>query len=63
MNWPKVKLATISTLIMGQSPPGSTYNESGNGELYLTAGDFGDLLGPALYGVGGLTDVHGGLGD
>ena len=24
--------------------------------------DFGDLVGPALYGCGGLTDVHGGLG-
>ena len=26
------------------------------------ATDFGDLVGPAVYGAGGLSDVHGGLG-
>ena len=27
------------------------------------ATDFGDVTGPALIGAGGLTDVHGGLGE
>ena len=33
-----------------------TFASTGNGT------DFGDLIGPAVYGCGGLSDVHGGLG-
>ena len=30
-DWPSVRLADVATIVMGQSPPGSTYNEDGIG--------------------------------
>ncbi len=40
--YPKKPLKKVATLIMGQSPPGSTYNESGNGiPFYQGVRDFG----------------------
>lgn len=41
-SWQKVKLAEIATIIMGQSPPGDTYNEIGEGmPFYQGIADFG----------------------
>ncbi len=41
--YPKKLLQNVATLIMGQSPPGSTYNESGEGiPFYQGVRDFGE---------------------
>ena len=41
-SWPTVALGDVATVIMGQSPPGSTYNDAGNGlPFYQGARDFG----------------------
>jgi type I restriction enzyme S subunit len=41
--WTSVKLSEIATIIMGQSPPGSTYNSEGNGTLFFQGStDFGE---------------------
>jgi restriction endonuclease S subunit len=45
--WPRKRLGEIAEIIMGQSPPGSTYNKEGiglpliNGPVEFTAGPFG----------------------
>jgi len=42
LSYPSVKLSEVATIIMGQSPPGSTYNEIGIGTpFYQGATDFG----------------------
>jgi len=40
--WEKLKLGEVAQIIMGQSPPGSTYNESGEGiPFFQGVADFG----------------------
>jgi len=40
--YPTTKLATVAEIVMGQSPPGSTYNEAGEGlPFYQGVVDFG----------------------
>lgn len=42
--WQAVKLGDIATVVMGQSPPGTTYNEQGEGlPFYQGKADFGDV--------------------
>lgn len=42
--WARVPLADVSEVMMGQSPPGSTYNGEGRGlPFYQGKADFGDL--------------------
>ena len=42
-NWPRVELAEIAQIVMGQSPPGETYNHDGDGlPFFQGKGDFGD---------------------
>lgn len=42
--WTRVSLAEVSEVVMGQSPPGSTYNADGRGlPFYQGKADFGDL--------------------
>ena len=42
-NWPRVELAEIAQIVMGQSPPGETYNRDGDGlPFFQGKGDFGD---------------------
>jgi type I restriction enzyme S subunit len=49
-NWCWVRLGAITEVVMGQSPPGSTYNKTGegvpliNGPVEFTAGPFGNTL-------------------
>lgn len=43
-HWEVVKLGEVASLIMGQSPPGSTYNEIGNGMPFLQGkAEFGNI--------------------
>src|SRR4030042_1278345 len=40
--WPTTRLGGVAEIIMGQSPPGSTYNESGDGlPFFQGIADFG----------------------
>jgi len=42
--WKVVKLGVVAKLIMGQSPPGNTYNESGEGVPFLQGkAEFGNI--------------------
>ena len=42
MNWPTVQLSSVADIRMGQSPPGDTYNESGEGlPFFQDQADFG----------------------
>lgn len=42
--WDVVRLGDVTDLIMGQSPPGSTYNKKGNGIPFLQGkAEFGDM--------------------
>lgn len=42
-SWPTVALGDVATVVMGQSPPGSTYNDVGDGlPFYQGARDFGE---------------------
>ena len=42
-------LNEVSDFIMGQAPHSSTYNESGEGQLLIKAGDFGQHPKPKTY--------------
>ena len=43
MEWPRVRLDEIAEIVMGQSPPGETYNDEGNGlPFFQGKADFGD---------------------
>ena len=43
MDWPHVRLSDIAQIVMGQSPPGETYNEIGDGlPFFQGKADFGD---------------------
>jgi type I restriction enzyme, S subunit len=39
--WATQKLGTASDIIMGQAPPGKTYNKDGTGTAFVRAGEFG----------------------
>ena len=42
MNWKRVRLKEIAAIVMGQSPPGDTYNEDGSGlPFFQGKADFG----------------------
>ncbi|MCU8258084.1 restriction endonuclease subunit S [Vibrio vulnificus] len=41
MSWPMVKLGDVSEPIMGQAPPGTECNKSGQGTIFVKAGEFG----------------------
>ena len=42
MRWPRVKVSDIANVIMGQSPPGNSYNEDGEGlPLFQGKAEFG----------------------
>ncbi len=42
VGWEVKQLADIATIVMGQSPPGDSYNEEGNGEIFFQGStDFG----------------------
>ena len=42
MKWTHKKLSQVATILMGQSPPGSTYNETGQGlPFFQGVKDFG----------------------
>jgi type I restriction enzyme S subunit len=44
MKWPLVKLGDVCEIIMGQSPPGDTYNKEGRGlPFYQGKIDFGKV--------------------
>lgn len=48
MKWPKQNLSLIAKVIMGQSPPGKTYNEDGNGlPFFQGKAEFG-VIYPAI---------------
>ena len=43
MEWPRVRLDEIADIVMGQSPPGETYNDEGDGlPFFQGKADFGD---------------------
>ena len=43
MAWPQVQMGDITQIVMGQSPPGETYNENGDGlPFFQGKADFGD---------------------
>ena len=43
MEWPSVRLVDIALIAMGQSPPGETYNDNGEGlPFFQGKADFGD---------------------
>ena len=43
MEWPRVRLDEIAEIVMGQSPPGETYNGEGDGlPFFQGKADFGD---------------------
>ena len=43
MEWPRVRLDEIAKIVMGQSPPGETYNNEGDGlPFFQGKADFGD---------------------
>ena len=43
MEWPRVRLENIALIVMGQSPPGETYNDRGEGlPFFQGKADFGD---------------------
>jgi len=43
MEWPRVRLADVAEIVMGQSPPGETYNDDGVGlPFFQGKADFGD---------------------
>ena len=43
MRWSRVRLANIALIVMGQSPPGETYNDSSEGlPFFQGKADFGD---------------------
>ena len=43
MAWPRVRLDEIARIVMGQSPPGATYNSEGDGlPFFQGKADFGD---------------------
>ena len=43
MEWPRVRLDEIAEIVMGQSPPGETYNDEGDGlPFFQGKADFGD---------------------
>ena len=43
MKWPRARLDEIAEIVMGQSPPGETYNDEGNGlPFFQGKADFGD---------------------
>ena len=43
MEWPRVRLDEIAEIVMGQSPPGETYNDAGDGlPFFQGKADFGD---------------------
>ena len=43
MEWPRVRLDEIAEIVMGQSPPGETYNDKGEGlPFFQGKADFGD---------------------
>ena len=60
-DWEIRKLNEVSTFIMGQAPHSKTYNNDGNGELFIRVGDFGDkypssntyTTNPLVYGKEG----------
>jgi type I restriction enzyme S subunit len=39
--WESKKLGDVCTFVMGQAPHSKTYNNEGNGELFIRVGDFG----------------------
>ena len=41
MSWPVVKLGNAVESIMGQAPPGSECNKTGEGTIFVKAGEFG----------------------
>ncbi|EIO3970767.1 restriction endonuclease subunit S [Vibrio vulnificus] len=41
MSWPMAKLGDVSEPIMGQAPPGTQCNKSGQGTIFIKAGEFG----------------------
>ena len=44
MRWRRIKLAEAAEIIMGQSPPGDTYNHDGHGlPFFQGKADFGDI--------------------
>ncbi|MDO8588435.1 MAG: N-6 DNA methylase [Armatimonadota bacterium] len=44
LKWPMVELGQLATIIAGQSPPGSSYNQDGNGlPFYQGKTEFGDM--------------------
>ncbi len=48
MKWPEKNLSLIANIIMGQSPPGKTYNEDGNGlPFFQGKAEFG-IIYPAI---------------
>jgi len=43
MRWPHVQLADVAQIVMGQSPPGETYNDDSNGlPFFQGKSDFGE---------------------
>lgn len=48
MTWPTVELRDVAEIVMGQSPPGETYNENGEGlPFFQGKADFGEQF-PAV---------------
>jgi len=44
MKWPTVELKNITTILMGQSPPGESYNETGDGlPFFQGKAEFGEV--------------------
>ena len=41
MSWPVVKLGNVVESIMGQAPPGVECNKTGEGTIFVKAGEFG----------------------
>jgi type I restriction enzyme S subunit len=48
--WGEVELGQIVDFVLGQAPSSKSYNEKGEGTLFVRAGDFGDLYpNPSSY--------------